>query len=712
MNDHLALTEDVKLICLRSAHQDNTSIDQLQPIGIDTYEFDDVDECVQYIVSLDPEDTFVFIWLGFGWNHLIPILHQFEQIHCIYLHEPTHHRFISKVHGVFTHPDELLQQLVRDIQTTTIHNPQGNSIQAIWSEVLLQGLMRMPTPSTNVYGEMIKEARYFYRNNSVQLAQIDDFEKNYRREDAIRWYSRDSFVYRLVNKALRTQNLVILFKFRFIIRDIYEHLKKLYHKQYLAGNYKNEEPSTITLYRAMKVSSAESNQLRSFKTGGILSINSFVSASSDEMVAIFYLGKDIERDIMLEIEVDKKLLSSDSLPFADIHTLSSMSDDMEVLLSMGTTLQIQSVTANIRYENICIKTRLCYEASSELKQLKRYLIDKCLLYGQSESYYIDSLLSLLCGIWDQEKLDQLIKLCKREDKNVDCNVIHLMRRLSNVGNMINELSIAEVFPVASEVFSKVCELLKNLQRTPNISSDVRKILTEFDESVARMHSTAVYTNNMGAIIEQFLSELTSWEQIPAALSLPSLHPIHSELQFIKGSLNCLQGNHTQAVKCFERSQASPAVPLFDKNGFMQQAGMSNIVESADMLGIDSLSSQIFEDLYKSVETHPQALFQLGRHLERQNDWSMAILCYQRVIENRNLPPNSMFIIKAYYYMGMAFSKLNDSESELFNYHRAYDLLNQHYPSTHPLVSEIYRSIVLVELRINVQRIYYLLDRKH
>ena len=71
MDDHPDSAEDVVLVCLRSSHQDNTSIDQLQPIGIDTYEFDDVDECVEYIVSLDPEDTFVFMWLGFGWDHLI-----------------------------------------------------------------------------------------------------------------------------------------------------------------------------------------------------------------------------------------------------------------------------------------------------------------------------------------------------------------------------------------------------------------------------------------------------------------------------------------------------------------------------------------------------------------------------------------------------------------------------------------------------------------
>jgi hypothetical protein len=44
---------------------------------------------------------------------------------------------------------------------------------------------------------------------------------------ALWWYLRESFLYRLLNKALRTQDIHLLFIFRFFIRDIQQQLKQL-----------------------------------------------------------------------------------------------------------------------------------------------------------------------------------------------------------------------------------------------------------------------------------------------------------------------------------------------------------------------------------------------------------------------------------------------------------------------------------------------------
>ena len=43
-------------------------------------------------------------------------------------------------------------------------------------------------------------------------------KKTYSSETAIWWYTRDSFIYRILNKALRTQNIQILISFRFLIK--------------------------------------------------------------------------------------------------------------------------------------------------------------------------------------------------------------------------------------------------------------------------------------------------------------------------------------------------------------------------------------------------------------------------------------------------------------------------------------------------------------
>ncbi|CAF1685930.1 unnamed protein product, partial [Didymodactylos carnosus] len=74
--------------------------------------------------------------------------------------------------------------------------------------------------------DMLDEARLFYKENDYELKIISEFDENYISNDAIRWYTRESFLYRLLNKALRTENIDIIFKFRFFIVDLYNQLKQ------------------------------------------------------------------------------------------------------------------------------------------------------------------------------------------------------------------------------------------------------------------------------------------------------------------------------------------------------------------------------------------------------------------------------------------------------------------------------------------------------
>ena len=130
------------------------------------------------------------------------------------------------------------------------------------------------------------------------------------------------------------------------------------------------QQSTIKLYRAMKVSSAEGNYLRSCHNGATVSINSFVSTSRNLEVAKMYLGDDLQTTVMLEILIDLTMLNSNSPPFGDISALSHFPNEEEVLMSMGTILKIQSKTIDSEKKILYIQAQLCHEESAELKELK------------------------------------------------------------------------------------------------------------------------------------------------------------------------------------------------------------------------------------------------------------------------------------------------------------------------------------------------------
>lgn len=74
-------------------------------------------------------------------------------------------------------------------------------------QILIDCLIRMKTSPKDV-----KELIYLCKNNN--------FKKMYSSEKALWWYTRQSFLYRLLNKALRIQDIDAFYLFRFLIHDI------------------------------------------------------------------------------------------------------------------------------------------------------------------------------------------------------------------------------------------------------------------------------------------------------------------------------------------------------------------------------------------------------------------------------------------------------------------------------------------------------------
>ena len=63
-----------------------------------------------------------------------------------------------------------------------------------------------------------------YEGNDSQLNMIYEFRLSYSPDKALQWYTRESFFYRVLNKALRTQNIELLFLLRSFISDIGQQL--------------------------------------------------------------------------------------------------------------------------------------------------------------------------------------------------------------------------------------------------------------------------------------------------------------------------------------------------------------------------------------------------------------------------------------------------------------------------------------------------------
>jgi len=248
----------------------------------------------------------------------------------------------------------------------------------------------MPRDSSQAKREMLTECRAYYRGNHHALATINDFGRTYRSANAINWYTRDCFLYRLVNKALRTEDIRALYKFRFFIVDMCACLEEE------AATASADYNTPFQVYRGSQLGRDEVEQMR---VGTLVATNGFLSTSRCLDVARGFIAidphtlmscsrsrEDRRQYVLFEIDVD--LTKSPDIVVVDVSGQSAMPDENEMIFNLGTTF----IITDIRYDDKHYLWHIRMISSSEVAELNRryneyvigHLIDlnATLLFGQ------------------------------------------------------------------------------------------------------------------------------------------------------------------------------------------------------------------------------------------------------------------------------------------------------------------------------------------
>jgi hypothetical protein len=191
--------------------------------------------------------------------------------------------------------------------------------------------------------EMIEMCRLKYANHPVDLKKIDEFEQTYSHQDAAKWYTTDSFLYRLLNDSLRLEDIDTLFKLRYYIYDLHNQLAQL-QIPYIQSFPINEP--ILTLYRGQRIKITELKKLRE-NIGKLISKNSFLSTTNDVQAAVFFSGDgsldnaETDVSVLYQITIDTRV--PHSIPFGRIQYESIFEDEDEVLFSIASVFRIDTV---------------------------------------------------------------------------------------------------------------------------------------------------------------------------------------------------------------------------------------------------------------------------------------------------------------------------------------------------------------------------------
>ena len=161
----------------------------------------------------------------------------------------------------------------------TIRDVTAEAAAFMWSQILLNVLKEIPS-SKQTLDEMLEMCADYYRDNTAQLLLIEEFRSTYQSYDAIRWYTRDSFLYHRLNAALRTEDIDALIVFRPFIVDLCNQIEE-------EQRCRPFVMSTIAVYHGQRMTIEEIEKLKA-NEGNLVSTNAFWSSSLDKEVSFRY----------------------------------------------------------------------------------------------------------------------------------------------------------------------------------------------------------------------------------------------------------------------------------------------------------------------------------------------------------------------------------------------------------------------------------------
>ena len=247
------------------------------------------------------------------------------------------------------------------------------------------------------------------------MAIIEEFEQTYNRDTAICWYTRPTFLFRLLNKALRQRNISVIFLFGFFLKDLHDQL----NDEYLKYKQSRLDQPLLKVYRGQFISKYEIEKLNNIDCRIPFVINSFLSATADRDVSVLFLDSSNQEDemacVLFEIEIS---FDKPCRPFADVTHLSHVPDEHEVLFSIGTLFELQ----DIRYDEhdrfwiakLALHDRILLKDSTsvvetEREQLKGRLRDFVDLIFNSTFEEIDVIFEQFMRLFSSEKWIQAIR---------------------------------------------------------------------------------------------------------------------------------------------------------------------------------------------------------------------------------------------------------------------------------------------------------------
>ncbi|UJR10994.1 hypothetical protein I4U23_015178 [Adineta vaga] len=544
-----------KFVCIWLDKQSNRSDDYtyihntLQTILDSFRTYRNANQCVDYIFNLKNMKG-ILITIDTFAEEIIPVIHNCEQINSIYIltsKKTTYQAWIkdySKIHGIFHDRKQLADEIKRDItqsQTDTLsislisstdvssHDINRQDPSFMYSQLLKEIILNdhKEEKEDETRQDMLQYCRTIYANNPDTLTILDEFEQNFIPELSIYWYTRECFLYRILNKALYTPEPHVLYKLRYFLRHL--------HQQIVSqATLQRTNLLPMTVYRGQSISLDQIEKLQR-NVGGFLSFNNFLSTSRQRDVAMnFLLGFEIS--VLFEMKINPSI---DKFPFANIEHLSYQQGnetEEEFLFSTGTVFRILQIdkTDDLFYS---VQLTLSVDTDEQLAEYTKQTREEI----RSPHSFL-SLLKLMHQLSQYDNIEDFAKMF-HNDQTLVTDII-LSGGIHHVfGSIYNERdqpkkalkhlqeSLSQYLTIMPADHPKLSPTYNNIGSAHATQSDYETALTFYqlaldcqsNSSNPDVSSIVAYTNNIASIYFQQKQYTKALESHKHALKLQLEH---------------------------------------------------------------------------------------------------------------------------------------------------------------------------------------------
>jgi tetratricopeptide (TPR) repeat protein len=399
--------------------------------------------------------------------------------------------------------------------------------------------------------------------NECELAVINEFRKTYSSDRAIWWYSKETFLYRLLNQAFRVHDIHLLYTLRFFICDLYQELEKLHAEQ--------QQLSAMRVYRVQLLAISELVSIEN-RLGRYMSMNSFLSTTLDYEYAVFLLESSRIHalnteltSVLFEIEVEcvDINIKRTRRTFAEIIQQSAMPDEKEVLFTPGNIFRLTEIIHQKHTSFTIIRMTLCSFTDAPLRSIYEFRQTQLAIQG-----YNCMTLGKIC--WQMGRFDQAERFFRQalEDPSFDEALCY--RNLANATQERGDYSMTIVWYAKSMKLKKqmsidvladtynscgvVFHRMGNLRRARQLYNRAMHI---WIRAYGRdCEQTADYFNNMGVIYFVKSNYVKALRQYRMSLQIrqkhrPPDHPYTAATQVNIGNIHATLGQFDHALEFYE-----------------------------------------------------------------------------------------------------------------------------------------------------------------